>query len=88
MIKSMSQPLSSPAHIPHLDGIRGIAVLIILLFHLDFSLVGGGFIGVDVFLFFLATSLQGLFLEILMLETFRFPVFTREGYAEYFPPSL
>lgn len=49
MIKSMSQPLSSPAHIPHLDGIRGIAVLIILLFHLDFSLVGGGFIGVDVF---------------------------------------
>ena len=33
----------------HIDGLRGIAVISILLFHLDFSLFQGGFVGVDIF---------------------------------------
>jgi peptidoglycan/LPS O-acetylase OafA/YrhL len=32
-----------------LDGLRAIAVLSVVLFHLDFSLAPGGFLGVDVF---------------------------------------
>src|SRR5690606_7675020 len=34
----------------HVDGLRALAVLSVLLFHLDFSLVGGGYVGVDIFL--------------------------------------
>ena len=36
-------------YIPGIDGLRAIAVLSVILFHLDASLLPGGFIGVDVF---------------------------------------
>jgi len=37
-------------YLPHIDGLRAVAVLIVVLFHLDVTGVGGGFVGVDVFL--------------------------------------
>jgi peptidoglycan/LPS O-acetylase OafA/YrhL len=36
-------------YIPHIDGLRTLAVLSVFLYHLDVSTVGGGFVGVDVF---------------------------------------
>lgn len=36
-------------YLPAMDGLRAIAVLAVILFHLDPSLLCGGFIGVDVF---------------------------------------
>lgn len=34
---------------PEIDGLRAVAILTVLLFHLDVPLFGGGFVGVDVF---------------------------------------
>lgn len=34
---------------PEIDGIRAIAVISVLLFHLEYKLIPGGFVGVDVF---------------------------------------
>ncbi len=38
-----------PGYRPELDGLRGLAVLLVLLHHLDPRLVPGGYVGVDVF---------------------------------------
>lgn len=47
-------------HAPSLDGIRGVAIIVVLIFHLGWAWLPGGFLGVDVFFVlsgFLATTL-------------------------------
>jgi peptidoglycan/LPS O-acetylase OafA/YrhL len=49
-----------PAYLPALDGLRGVAILIVMIFHLDLPFFPGGFVGVDIFFVlsgFLITSL-------------------------------
>jgi peptidoglycan/LPS O-acetylase OafA/YrhL len=43
----MSQ--KSLTYMPHIDGLRALAVLGVLLYHLDLKQLGGGFSGVDIF---------------------------------------
>jgi peptidoglycan/LPS O-acetylase OafA/YrhL len=50
-IQPMSRPPTSKgySYIPEIDGLRALAVLGVMLFHLDSGLLPGGFSGVDVF---------------------------------------
>lgn len=42
--------MSVPSYQPHIDGLRAVAVLLVILHHLDWlGLLSGGYIGVDVF---------------------------------------
>lgn len=45
----MSSSTPAPAHLPEVDGLRALAVLAVLLYHLDPAWLGGGFLGVDLF---------------------------------------
>ena len=41
--------MKSIAYQPEIDGLRALAVLSVVFFHLKFNFFGGGFIGVDIF---------------------------------------
>jgi len=41
--------LEKPNYYPHIDGLRAIAVIAVVFFHLDIYFFSGGFVGVDVF---------------------------------------
>ncbi len=45
----MSEIKHSLGYRPDIDGLRTLAVLSVLLFHFDFKLFSGGFVGVDIF---------------------------------------
>ena len=49
-IESTSQPPNRPSkYRADIDGLRAVAVMLVLLFHLKFHLLRGGFVGVDIF---------------------------------------
>src|SRR5829696_5160663 len=58
-----SEPPKALPYLPGLDGVRAVAVVAVLLFHLPARLLPGGFLGVDVFFvlsgFLITTLLLG-----------------------------
>ncbi len=46
---SMPSSAAQRRYIPHIDGLRTLAVMSVFLYHLDVDWIGGGFVGVDVF---------------------------------------
>ena len=48
---------------PHLDGIRAVAVILVILFHLGYAWVPGGFVGVDVFFVLSGYLITGLLVD-------------------------
>ena len=45
----IAEPAGGAGYRPEIDGLRALAVLAVVLFHVGFSALGGGFVGVDVF---------------------------------------
>ena len=48
---------------PHLDGIRAVAVILVILFHLGYDWIPGGFVGVDVFFVLSGYLITGLLVD-------------------------
>lgn len=60
---------------PDIDGLRAIAVVLVILFHAGFSSVSGGFIGVDVFFVISGFLITYTIYNELLNETFTFQKF-------------
>lgn len=54
---------SMGAYRPHLDGIRALAVILVILFHLGYEWIPGGFVGVDVFFVLSGYLITGLLVD-------------------------
>ena len=61
-----AQPAAKRRHIPGLDGVRGIAVVAVLLYHFWPHLFPGGFMGVDMFF-----VLSGYLITFLLVREYR-----------------
>lgn len=87
----MTSPQSQKVHIsykPHIDGIRGIAVLFVVLYHFFPSLFIGGFIGVDIFFVISGFLISMIILKSLEHQTFSFTNFYARRIKRIFPALL
>ncbi|RYI21294.1 MAG: acyltransferase, partial [Acetobacteraceae bacterium] len=62
MIEASSRGLAQ-GYVPGLDGIRAVAVLLVLAFHAQVPVLTGGYIGVDIFF-----VLSGYLISTLLLQ--------------------
>lgn len=60
---------------PEIDGLRAIAVLLVLIFHIDKELLPGGFIGVDVFFVISGFLITSIIQKSLQSESFSYKSF-------------
>lgn len=76
---------NTPYYLPHIDGLRGISVLAILLYHLDFAFFGGGFVGVDVFFIISGFLITQLIAREIAAGSFSFANFYARRIKRIFP---
>lgn len=49
MKRPIPASLNRQQYLPHLDGLRAVAVVFVIAYHTDLDILPGGFIGVDIF---------------------------------------
>lgn len=68
-----------------IDALRGIAVLSVLIFHIDESLLPGGFVGVDIFFVISGFVISRAINREIIEGTFRFSTFYSKRFKRLFP---
>lgn len=79
---------SDDGYLPHIDGLRALAVATVLLFHAFPSLLPGGFIGVDVFFVISGFLITRIIVEGVSDNTFSLTTFYARRIRRLFPALL
>lgn len=77
-----------PTYRPDIDGLRAIAVLLVVVFHAFPNQLPGGFIGVDVFFIISGYLISTIILENLQAQNFSFSTFYARRIKRIFPALL
>ena len=83
--KTLSTPLLHPKYRPDIDGLRALAVLSVVAFHAFPNLIGGGFVGVDIFFVISGFLITTIILENLESRSFSFIEFYSRRIRRIFP---
>jgi peptidoglycan/LPS O-acetylase OafA/YrhL len=75
----------NPKYRPDIDGLRAIAILLVIGFHATPGLIPGGYVGVDVFFVISGFLITGLLLEDLEKRAFSFAGFYARRIRRIFP---
>jgi len=73
---------------PDVDGLRGVSVLLVLLFHFGVPFAPGGFVGVDVFFVISGFLITGIILQALKSGEFSFSWFYRRRILRILPALI
>jgi len=88
---TQSSPTLSPsgfAYRPDIDGLRAVAVLAVVLFHLGFARLEGGFLGVDIFFVISGYLITSIITPKVVAKTFSFKDFYLKRIRRLIPPAL
>ncbi|PQO40674.1 acyltransferase family protein [Blastopirellula marina] len=80
--------MSAIQYRPALDGLRAVAVIAVILFHLDSGILPGGFVGVDVFFVLSGFLITSIICKEEDAGKFSFRKFYQRRLARIFPASL
>lgn len=83
--KTSNTPLLHPKYRPDIDGLRALAVLSVVVFHAFPDVIGGGFIGVDIFFVISGFLITTIILENLESGSFSFIEFYSRRIRRIFP---
>src|SRR5688572_23242574 len=84
----MSVParISTTGHVPFVDGLRAVAVLSVIAFHLGVPGTGGGYVGVDIFLVISGFLITGQIIDGTYDGRFRYSLFYARRVLRILPP--
>lgn len=87
-IFSTTNKTKNPNYAPGVDGLRTIAVVIVLLFHLGFSSVSGGYVGVDVFFVISGFLITGIIFNNIDKNEFSYLGFMSSRISRLYPALI
>ncbi|MEM7081433.1 MAG: acyltransferase family protein [Pseudomonadota bacterium] len=85
---AIQNPSTSPTYRADIDGLRAIAVLSVVVYHIDHRLVPAGFLGVDIFFVLSGFLISSLIMNEIQMGTFSLVEFYRRRIKRIMPAML